>query len=64
MIEDGIARMVALPELSIPAQGTVRLQRGGKHLMLSGPVAEADTVTLQFYAGDSLLLTLNAAIAD
>ena len=64
ILEDGIARMVALPELSIAPGGTARLQRGGKHLMLMGPVADPETVTLQFYAGDVLVLSLNAAVED
>lgn len=60
VVEDGIARMRALPVLEIPAGATVRLERGGKHLMLSRPSATASTVTLQFLADDEPILTVEA----
>lgn len=61
-IEDGIARMRAMPALEIPAGETVRLQRGGKHLMLMRPAGPVDTVTLNFYDNETLLLTVAARI--
>ena len=60
-IEDGIARMHALTELSIQTSQTVRFERGGKHLMLTSPIADTDAVTLQFYSDDILLLSVIAA---
>jgi copper(I)-binding protein len=59
-IEDGVARMRAIPVLEIAAGETVTLQRGGKHLMLMRPTSASDTVTLQFLDGDDLLLTVDA----
>ncbi|MGI9237796.1 MAG: copper chaperone PCu(A)C [Woeseiaceae bacterium] len=61
-IEDGVARMRAIPVLEIPAGATVILQRGGKHLMLMRPTGPADTVSLKFMDGDDLLLAIDAAV--
>lgn len=63
-IEDGVARMRPLPRLEIPAGGNIRLERGGKHLMLMRPTGSADTVSLQFYDGETLLLTVSSDYAD
>ena len=57
-IEDGIARMHALQELIVPARGSVRLERGGKHLMLMRPDEIEDSVSLQLYSGDAPILTI------
>ena len=59
-IEDGVARMRAIPVLEIAAGETVTLQRGGKHLMLMRPTGSSDTVSIQFLDGDDLLLTVDA----
>jgi copper(I)-binding protein len=61
-IENGVARMRALPGLEISAGATVRLKRGAKHLMLAHPAGNSDTVTLQFFDGDDLLLSVNATL--
>ena len=62
-VEDDIARMRPLPQLDIPAGGDVRLERGGKHLMLMRPMGPTDAVSLQFYDGETLLLTVNSGFA-
>jgi len=58
-IADGIARMVILGSLPIPARSSVRLAPGGKHIMLLQPTQDIDTgqsVTLLInYAGEGLL---------
>lgn len=59
-VEDGVARMRAIPVLEIAAGETVTLERGGKHLMLMRPTGSSDTVSLQFLDGDDLLLTVDA----
>lgn len=59
-IEDGVARMRAIPVLEIPARATVTLQRGGKHLMLMRPTGTSETVSLEFLDGDSMVLTVAA----
>jgi hypothetical protein len=59
-IENGVARMRAIPVLEIAAGESVTLERGGKHLMLMRPTGSSDTVSLQFLDGDDLLLTVDA----
>jgi hypothetical protein len=61
ILQDGIARMRAIPALEIPARQSVTLKRGGKHLMLMRPKASSEAVSLQFLDGDSLLLSVDAA---
>lgn len=60
-IEDGIARMRPLDTLSIPANSSITLERGGIHLMLMKPEArEASdkSVSLSFYGDQTLLLSI------
>jgi copper(I)-binding protein len=58
VVEDGIARMLALPELLIPPHESVVFAPGGKHLMIHYPAATTDFVTLQFYADAAMLLAI------
>lgn len=60
VIEDGVARMRAIPALEIANGETVVFERGGRHLMLMRPVDEPDTITLNFYSGDALVLSVSA----
>lgn len=60
LLENGIARMRAVQELSIPAGQAVRFERGGKHLMLMQPGEDIDAVTLHFFSDDTLLLSIVA----
>jgi len=64
VIEDGMARMYPLGDLTILAKSSVVFQPGGKHLMLMRPVGEFDTVSLDFYAGEAVVLTVNVALSD
>lgn len=57
-IEDNVSRMVALAELTIAAGSAVSLEPGGKHLMLMRPADDLDVVTLDFHAGEDVILTL------
>ena len=59
-LENGISRMRPLPTLSIAPGQTLEFARGGKHLMLTKPIAEISSVTLQFYSNDALLLSVAA----
>jgi copper(I)-binding protein len=59
-LENGNWRMRPLPALSIAPGQTLEFARGGKHLMLTKPVAEISSVTLQFYSNDALLLSVAA----
>ncbi len=62
ILENGVSRMIELGELSIGAGATVAFEPGGKHLMLMGYRGESDTATLQFYTGDTLVLSVTAAL--
>lgn len=59
-IEDGVARMRAIPVLEIEDGDTVIFERGGKHLMLMRPLDSPDVVTLNFHSGHLLLLSVSA----
>ena len=61
-IEDGVARMRAIPAIEIPAGDNVTLRRGGKHLMLMRPAGSAATVSLHFFDRDDLLLSAETRI--
>ena len=58
VIEDEVARMAPLKMLTLQPGETVRFERGGKHLMLMRPADDIDSVTLQFFSGESLLLSV------
>ena len=57
-IEDGISKMRALDSLTVPANGSARLEHGGKHLMLTQARDLKDSVTLQLMSGETLLLSV------
>jgi len=58
VIENLVARMIALGTLTLQAGETVIFKPGGKHLMLMRPSDEIDSVTLQFFDDESLLLSI------
>ena len=64
VIDDGIARMRSLESLTIAAGQTVRLEAGGKHLMLHDALSADDTVEFVFYAGDAPILSVAAKTAE
>ena len=64
VLEDGMARMYELGNLTILAGQSVRFEPGGKHLMLMQPVGEFETVTLEFRVGKAVMLTVNVALSD
>jgi copper(I)-binding protein len=59
VIEDGVARMVALDELALQPGTTAEFAPGGKHLMLMRPGDDLATVTLEFHAGDTVVLRVS-----
>ena len=63
-IANGIARMQQLDRVTIPAKSTVTFERGGRHLMLMKPVQGPQPVTLRFYAGETLVLTVTSGITE
>jgi copper(I)-binding protein len=60
VLEDGIARMHKLPEVVLPPHSSVVFEAGGKHLMLSYTATTPDVVTLQFFSGPAMLLSVQA----
>ena len=58
-IEDGISRMRELEALVIPANGSVTLERGGKHLMLMRAGEIDDVVSLQLLSDDMPVLSID-----
>ena len=63
-IEDGIARMREMEELLVPANGSVTLERGGKHLMLMRARNVQDSVTLHLISGDAPALTVEYSFEE
>jgi copper(I)-binding protein len=61
-LDDGIAKMRRVPEVLIPANSTLPLMRGGKHLMLMRPTGTAVEVSLNFYDGNTILLGVRAPL--
>jgi copper(I)-binding protein len=55
VIEEGVARMLPVKQLEIPASSQVKLEPGGLHLMLfdpKRPLREGETVTLIIHRRD------------
>jgi len=63
LLENGVARMRSVPELSIPADSTITLKRGGKHLMLMQASGSVEQITLNFLSGDTILLAVQTSIS-
>ncbi|UCE76777.1 MAG: copper chaperone PCu(A)C [Gammaproteobacteria bacterium] len=64
-VVDGVARMVHLDEIVIPAQGSVQLQPGGMHLMMPAPEARpsaGDRVPLVLIFADGNRLEVQADV--
>ena len=59
VLEDGISRMYELPEVVILPGRSVSFEAGSKHLMIQYPVDARDTITLQFYSGKAMLLSID-----
>lgn len=63
-LDNGIARMRRVPVLRIAAGSSVTLERGGKHLMMIGPTGKDESVSLKFFSGDTLLLSIDTPLID
>jgi len=64
-VENGVARMLPVSELTIPAAGSVLLEPGGLHLMLFDPVrplVQGDSVTLVLRCSDAISMTLSVPV--
>jgi copper(I)-binding protein len=64
VIEDSVARMRGLGDLVLAPGSSVEFQPGGKHLMLMRPIEDLTSVTLDFHAGDDVVLSINVAVTD
>ena len=64
VLADGVSRMRRLEEVNIAPQQSVQFERGAKHLMLRYPAESPAQLTLQFYTGDTLLLSLDVSLKD
>ena len=64
IIEDGVSRMRGLPQVAIAAGQSVAFERGAKHLMLRYPEQRPGQLTLQFFAGDALMLAVDVSLEE
>jgi len=64
VVEDGVARMYELGDLTILAGDSVHFERGGKHLMLMNPIDDNESVTLDFHSNTAVILTVNVALTE
>jgi copper(I)-binding protein len=64
VLEDGISRMYKLQEVVILPGQNVSFEPGAKHLMLRYPATIPLQVTLQFYAEETLVLSIGATLED
>lgn len=65
VINEGVARMLHIEQLDIPANGNVKLEPGGLHLMLFNPertLTAGDIVTLTVHLGNDTCLTVRADV--
>ena len=65
VVTGGVASMLPVPELTIPAAGSVLLEPGGLHLMLFDPVRpllQGDSVTLVLHRSDGICVTLSVPV--
>ena len=65
VIEDGIARMLPVTQLEVPANGQLTLEPGGHHLMLFEPrrsLTAGETVTLVIQRNNGEQITISAPV--
>jgi periplasmic copper chaperone A len=65
VIEDGVARMLPVKQLEVPANGQLALEPGGHHLMLFDPrrpLTEGETVTLVIQRNNGEQITTSAPV--
>ena len=62
MIQDGVARMRRLDAITVSPGMPMAFERGARHLMLMQPAGTPARVTLDFYAGADLLLTVSTNV--
>ena len=63
-LENGVSRMRGLQQVAIAAGQSVAFERGAKHLMLRYPEQRPGQLTLQFFAGDALMLAVDVSLEE
>ncbi|NQV86314.1 MAG: copper chaperone PCu(A)C [Woeseiaceae bacterium] len=63
LLQDGVAKMRRVEKLLIPANSTVSLKPGEKHLMLMRRIGAAENISLNLYDDETLLLSVQASPA-
>ncbi len=65
VIDKGVAKMLPVEELNIPASKSITLEPGGLHLMLLGakhPVRAGETITIIIHLSDGNPYTVSAPV--
>ena len=65
VVEEGVARMLPVSQLEIPANSQLKLEPGGLHMMFSGPqrpMLEGATVTLTIHYNHGSNVTVTAPV--
>ena len=65
VVEDGVAKMLPVEQLQLPASGSVTLEPGGLHLMLfdpQRPLRDGDSIILIIHASDGDSITVHAPV--
>ena len=65
VVEDGVAKMLPVEQLQLPASGNVTLEPGGLHLMLfdpQRPLRDGDSIILIIHASDGDSVTVHAPV--
>ena len=65
VVEDGVAKMLPVEQLQLPASGSVTLEPGGLHLMLfdpQRPLRDGDSIILIIHASDGDSVTVHAPV--
>lgn len=65
LVEDGMARMLPVEELAIPANEHIALEPGGRHLMLYNParaLRHGDTTVLTIHLEDGSDITVTVPV--
>ena len=65
VVDDGVAKMLAVEQLPVPVHGSVTLEPGGLHLMLFDPLRalhEGDSVTLVIHVSTGDSVTVQAPV--
>jgi copper(I)-binding protein len=65
IIHEGVASMQHIKQLEIPANGSIKLEPGGLHLMLMNPhhaLSAGDSVSLTIHLGSGICMTVTAPV--